>query len=138
MKQQRFGYILNVSSISAVMPYPTISVYGPTKAFLHHFTHAIRIELQPYGVHVTCLVPGATDTPFNDPMQFNMSRGKKFGIVRSPESVARAGIGAMFRNRALCIPGWINKVIFIILPVIPHILIRLIYRRKLKSASGND
>ena len=60
------GHILNVSSISAVLPYPIISLYGPSKAYLRSFTRAIRTELKPENVVVSCVLPGATDTPLND------------------------------------------------------------------------
>jgi len=58
MIQNGKGFILNVSSISAVMPYPTISFYGPTKTFLRHFTRALRTELKPLGLNVNCLRSG--------------------------------------------------------------------------------
>ncbi len=116
MKEKRSGYILNVSSISAVMPFPTISVYGPTKTFLRYFTRAIRTELKPYGVRVCCLIPGTTDTPLNDPFGANLGFWRKIGIVRGPAFVARAGIRAMFRNRARCIPGIFNKAIILLVP----------------------
>ena len=138
MKGQKSGYILNVSSISAVMPFPTISVYGPTKAFLRYFTRAIRTEMEPYGVNVTCLLPGATDTPLNDPLQLDVRRGKTFGIVKSPGSVAKAGLVALFRNRAVCVPGLLNKAIVFIIPLIPHMLISLIYRQRIRSAAQSD
>ncbi|MDZ7608735.1 MAG: SDR family NAD(P)-dependent oxidoreductase [Cyclobacteriaceae bacterium] len=60
MKERKSGYILNTSSISAVMPYPGISLYGPTKTYMRYFTRALRSEMREYGVKVTCLIPGAT------------------------------------------------------------------------------
>jgi short-subunit dehydrogenase len=44
------------------MPYPGISLYGPTKAYLRHYTRALRTEMTLYGIYVTCLILGATDT----------------------------------------------------------------------------
>lgn len=136
MKERRSGFILNVSSISSVMPFPTISVYGPTKAFLRYFTRAIRTELKPYGVQVICLIPGATDTPLNDPFMSNMSFGRKAGIVKGPAFVARAGIRAMFRNRALCIPGILNKFIVLLFPLIPSSLISMANRQRVRKPSN--
>ncbi|MFO7668167.1 MAG: SDR family NAD(P)-dependent oxidoreductase [Bacteroidales bacterium] len=139
MKEKRSGYILNVSSISAVMPYPTISTYGPTKAFLRYFTRAIRTELKPYGVHVSCMIPGATDTPLNNPFEASLDFWRKIGIVKEAAFVARAGIRAMFRNRALCIPGVINKLIILLFPLIPAFLISMVNMhriRKVKNSKG--
>ncbi len=133
MKEKRSGYILNVSSISAVMPYPTISTYGPTKAFLRYFTRAIRTELKPYGVHVSCLIPGATDTPLNNPFKASLDFWRKTGIVKEAAFVARAGIRAMFRDRALCIPGVLNKLIIFLFPLIPPSFISLANRHRIRS-----
>jgi uncharacterized protein len=123
------GYILNVSSISAVMPYPAISLYGPTKAFLRNFTRAFRTESKRFGIKVTCLIPGATATNLYDVHQYNIPLLLKLGVFRKPESVAKAGVRALFNNRPTCIPGLLNKVIVYFLPLIPHGLIGLIYRK---------
>jgi len=137
MKARRSGYILNVSSISAVMPYPTISLYGPTKTFLRYFTRAIRTELRPYGVAVTCLMPGATDTSLNDPESSVQDMARLAGKPMDPAKVARTGLNALFRNRPRSVPGLINKAIVLLVPVIPHGLIATIFRRLLHSASEN-
>ena len=137
MKRRGSGYIMNTSSISAVMPYPTISLYGPTKAFMRHFTRAMRTELKPYGVRVTCLLPGATDTPLNQEQPFNVSLGKRLGMVKRSGTVARAGVKALFRDRPVCIPGVLNRIIVFTLPLLPHSLIYCIYRRNLRK-HGRD
>jgi short-subunit dehydrogenase len=123
------GYILNVSSISAVMPYPGISVYGPTKAYLRHFTHALRIEMKFYGINVTCLIPGATDTGLYDASNYKFSFLMKLGIMKKPAIVAKAGVRALFKNRAVCIPGLLNKLVIFILPIIPSFIISMINRK---------
>jgi short-subunit dehydrogenase len=122
------GHILNVSSISAVMPYPTISFYGPTKSFLRNFSRALRTELKPSGINVTCLLPGAMDTMLLKGYNAKLKMAKRIRIVKHPEKVARAGIMALFRNRSECIPGMLNKLTIWLLPILPHFIIGLIYR----------
>ena len=129
MAFRRSGWILNVASISAVMPYPTISLYGPTKTFLRNFTRAIRTEMKPLGVGTTCLIPGATDTSLNDANELSYDRVKKFGLVKNPEVVARKGLQALFKNRAECIPGFFNWCIVKLVPILPYILVDLVYRK---------
>ena len=125
----RTGFILNVSSISAVMPYPGISLYGPTKAYLRCFTRAIGTEMKLYGVRVTCLIPGATATALYDQHNFNAPLLMKLGILKKPETVAKVGIKALFSGRAECIPGLLNKLIVFLFPIIPHFIIGLINKR---------
>ena len=123
------GFILNVSSISAVMPYPHISLYGPTKAFLRNFTRALRTEIKPRGINVTALIPGATATALYDTGNLNTPLLIKLGIMKKPDSVANAGVRALFKNQAECIPGFLNKLIILLLPIVPHFIISLANRR---------
>jgi short-subunit dehydrogenase len=129
IKRQK-GFILNVSSITAVMPYPGISLYGPTKAFLRNFTRALRTEMKLYGINVTCLIPGAVDTALYDAGNFNLPLLMKLGIMKKPGAVANAGVRALFKNRAECTPGLLNKLVVLLLPILPHFVISIIYRRK--------
>ena len=123
------GFILNVSSITAVMPYPGISLYGPTKTFLRKFTRALRTEMKFYGINVTCLIPGAVDTALYDASNFNSPLLMRLGIMRKPDTVANAGVRALFKNRAECTPGLLNKLIIMLLPIVPQFIISIINRR---------
>lgn len=129
MAKNHRGYILNVSSISAVMPFPTISLYGPTKTFLRKFTRALRTELKEKGVNVSCLLPGATATSLYDTKNMNLSLAKRLGIMKKAELVARAGVKALFKRRAESIPGLLNKFVMRIIPLIPNGLISFLYRK---------
>lgn len=129
MIKNQIGFILNVSSISAVMALPLISLYGPTKGFLRQFTNAFRTEMKHHKVGVTCLIPGATDTPLLETHKLNLPVAKSLGIISKPEWVARKGINALFNNRKECIPGLLNKIILFLVPIIPQFLIRIIYKK---------
>lgn len=57
------GGIIFTSSITAFGPLPYMANYGGTKSYLASFGPALRYELAKYGVHVSVLAPGPTDTP---------------------------------------------------------------------------
>lgn len=122
------GYILNVSSISAVMPFPLISVYGPAKAFVKQFTIALRSELKPSGVYVTCLVPGATDTSLYKISPKQKRLVTRLGVMHSPEYVADKAIRGLMKNKGSVIPGLLNKITVCIFPIIPQTLIDVLFR----------
>jgi uncharacterized protein len=128
MTERKKGFILNVASISAVMPYPVISLYGPSKTFVRSFTRALRTEMKPDNVYVTCLLPGATATALYDTHRVNIPLAMKLGIMKKPGSVAQAGVKALFAGRAECIPGTVNKLVIIMLPFVPHFVISWLYR----------
>ena len=129
MAKAGHGHILNVSSISAVMPYPTISLYGPSKTLLRNFSRALKMEMKPLGVSVTCLMPGATATSLYDAEKVNIPLAKKLGVMQSAEYVANAGVNAMFRGKAESIPGVLNWLIVLLVRFVPHFVVGWVYRR---------
>jgi len=133
MVQNQKGYILNVSSISAVMPYPLISLYGPTKTFLRHFSKALRIEMKRNNVSVTCMLPGATATALHDKDKVDLSLAMKLGVMKKPEFVARAGVTALFKRKGESIPGLLNKFTVLFLPLLPTFIVRHIYKYYLRK-----
>jgi serine 3-dehydrogenase len=59
---RRQGAIINVSSTAANYPHAGSVVYGGSKAFLSHFSMALRSDLHGTGVRVTVVEPGRTTT----------------------------------------------------------------------------
>lgn len=57
------GRIINISSLSGVIPYPFMSPYCSSKFALEAFSHCLRTEMLPYGIDVIILGPGAIKTP---------------------------------------------------------------------------
>jgi short-subunit dehydrogenase len=66
MTARRRGTIVNVASVAAFQPMPTMAVYGATKAFVLSFSVAVAEEVRASGVRVFAVCPGATDTAFFD------------------------------------------------------------------------
>jgi short-subunit dehydrogenase len=49
--------------------------------------------------------------------------------MKKPETVAKAGVKALFGNLAECIPGLLNKITVLLLPFVPNFFIGVIYNR---------
>ncbi len=129
MRARRRGRILLTSSISAWRAFPGIAYYGGTKTYLRTFAAALRSELAPYGVTVTTLAPGATDTGLYDPTVVDMDRARRFGAMMAPGRVADAGLAAMFAGRAECVPGIFNRLATVAMRLVPQRVIDLVRRR---------
>ena len=52
------GTIVQIGSVAGVIPYVFGSVYNASKAALHSYSSALRVELAPFGVRVVTVVTG--------------------------------------------------------------------------------
>lgn len=71
--------IINIVSIAAYSPLPTIAGYAASKAALFSATQSVRIELANKGITVHAVNPGAIDT--------DMNKGSDW-VMPGPDSVA--------------------------------------------------
>ena len=62
MKWQGRGVILNMSSISWMIPSIGLPVYIASKAAIVGLTKTLAHELGPHGIRVNCILPGAIET----------------------------------------------------------------------------
>lgn len=129
MRARRRGHVLLVSSISAWRDFPGIAYYGSSKKYLRGFARALRSELRPWGVNVTCLAPGATATALYDPKVIPVELGKRLGVMMDPDRVAAAGLRAMFRERAECMPGLLTRLMTWAAVLMAQLVIDLVRRR---------
>jgi len=129
MRARRSGRILLMASISAWRAFPGIAYYGGSKTYLRGFAQALRCELAPYGVSVTCLAPGATDTGLYDPTVVDMERARRYGVMMDPGKVADAGLAALFADRAECVPGFFNRLATVAMRFVPQRVIDVVRRR---------
>lgn len=63
LKKQETAAIVNVSSGLAFVPFPISPVYSATKAGLHSFTLALRVQMRRSNVKIFELAPPGTETP---------------------------------------------------------------------------
>lgn len=120
MRKRSKGFI-HTFSISAFKDFPGIGYYGATKSYIKSFTRSLRTELKFYGVHVTCLCPGATATNLYDPNVIDVERGKKLGIYSmSAEKVATLGVKGLFNDKAVVIPGFMTRLMLFLAVLTPQ------------------
>jgi len=107
MKSRGSGRILNVASTAAYQPTPFIAAYGASKAFVLNYSEALAKELEDFGVTVSCLSPGPTDTGFFGDMDARGIANEHFekSSRDTAQHVARVGLRAMFSGRLSKIVG---------------------------------
>lgn len=89
MSARRSGHVFNISSCAARRGLPGMSTYASTKAAMHVFTQALRVEGMGCGVHVTEVLPMTVRTAFFE-NAVNRSTGayEGSGFSVTPERVA--------------------------------------------------
>jgi short-subunit dehydrogenase len=107
MAERRSGYVLIVSSAAAFQAVPYISTYAATKAFELIFGEGIAEEMRPYGVRVTVLCPGSTETEFH---QVSGQPPRTSPHRETAEKVARVGLQALAAGRSTVISGRRNLI----------------------------
>ena len=65
MKKQSSGTIVNISSACATEAWPKFGAYSAAKAGVVAFTKGLYVELRPFGIRVTSIIPGAGRTNFS-------------------------------------------------------------------------
>jgi NAD(P)-dependent dehydrogenase (short-subunit alcohol dehydrogenase family) len=124
MKKQRYGKIINVSSMGAVRPSVSVLAYHSAKAGIIGLTLNLAFELAPFNIYANCIVPGPIETPFWDPLSKGMSAEKKkaffaalakkevpLGRMGTPEDIAgpalffASDLSSYVTGQVLCVAG---------------------------------
>ena len=136
MKRRHQGYILNVSSLTAQIPAPGITLYAATKAYLKSYSKSLYFEMRPYGVGVTTVLPAAVATPLYNLNPKTQTFLSHLGIIRSPQWLVRRALRGMFRHRHYVKPGAMNYLVPLLVKLLPNRLETHIWQKlKLKQSS---
>lgn len=87
------GRIVNISSIGAHIAIPFGSLINATKSAFGILNDTLRLELHPFGLHVSVVEPGAIKTPAVD-----KTLGDVEGVIRSLPKDGAALYGNMLRG----------------------------------------
>jgi NAD(P)-dependent dehydrogenase (short-subunit alcohol dehydrogenase family) len=117
--QRRRGYLLNVSSLSAVAHAPMMGPYTAAKAGVEALTDALRMELAPGGAQVGCAYFGFIDTDlvrasFAEPSAQAMT-GRMPAFMRNPAPLSKAidaiERGVERRSARVWAPRWVGPML---------------------------
>lgn len=126
------GHILNMASFSLWMPFPGLSLYSASKAYMHSFSVAFAKEVREHGIRVTAVCPAGVATNLYGLTPHWQQIGKRLGVLITPDSCARRGLKAMWRGRRSIVPDWWNRIWIPFCKMLPMWAIRPIRRFTLK------
>jgi NAD(P)-dependent dehydrogenase (short-subunit alcohol dehydrogenase family) len=58
MRQRRRGHIINITSIAGLIGFPGSGYYAASKHAVEGWSDSLAAEVNPLGIHVTCVEPG--------------------------------------------------------------------------------
>jgi NAD(P)-dependent dehydrogenase (short-subunit alcohol dehydrogenase family) len=96
MSERGGGKVINVSTILADNPLPTVSAYAASKAALIAFTRSVALQFAPLGVRANVLAPGYIEND-KHASYFASAAGRQFqerfmptGVTGAPDAVTGA------------------------------------------------
>ncbi|HLH13076.1 MAG TPA: SDR family oxidoreductase [Methylovirgula sp.] len=139
MVGQGHGHIVNVSSLSGLIPQPGNTPYSTAKWGLVGFSLALRYEGADLGVKVSCVCPGDMKTDIYKNMTvMNMDLAtierdsRRTHFLLPQWSAARAAqeiLAGVAHNRAMIVFPWIGRVYWRLHRFVPSLVYSVTLRR---------
>lgn len=132
MTRRGLGKIVNIASVAGFLPGPYMAVYNASKAYVVSFSEALRVELKGTGVSVTAVCPGPTSSEFHHRAgTLDIPALRRVPMLGSGQ-VARGTYRAMKKHRAVYIPGRTNRLLVLLLNIVPTRLVSWLAARIMK------
>lgn len=109
MKKRNAGQIVNMGSMTALIPLPHLSGYVASKAGLKGFNDALRRELGGRNIKLTYISPRAVKTPMNSGVKAAVNERTRVNYD-DPQDVANWIFEAITRQRTDVRFGWPERL----------------------------
>ncbi len=111
--------ILEICSIAAFVPLSQLNIYAASKAFLYHYSRALRVELQPRKISVTAVCPyWIKDTEFigiANACGATADHGiHSYPFAGTREKVAQRALKDAARNLPVSAPGLVSPFVRVV------------------------
>lgn len=122
--------IIQLGSVSSFTPLMNFNIYASTKAFVIHFSNALRQELKPEGINVCVVCPGWVQTEFFKHANKNNTKyAPRFcWPMYQCEFVVKKALSASEKGRMSVIPGIFPKVHYTSSKLLPKKILMQIWK----------
>lgn len=105
MVERGRGHVVNVASLAGKFPIPGLAVYNASKFAVVGLTAATRLEMAPYGVSLTAVLPSAVDTDLASGLDMKP-------IPKVPATAIADAVVGSVRSRAaeIAVPGYVGAL----------------------------
>jgi len=101
MIARRRGHVLIVASTASYQPVAYLATYAATKVFDRFLAEAMAEEVKRYGIRVSALCPGPTESEFGEVAGVSMNQMRGF---QKADIVARRGLEGLVKGKHWVIP----------------------------------
>ena len=107
MQPRGRGHIVNVASAAGRVAIPGEAVYTATKHAIVGFDEALRVELKPFGIDVSTVMPSLANTELASGM-----KPPRFVPLVKPEQVAKAIVKVLEKPKLdVFVPAWTTPLV---------------------------
>lgn len=111
MRQNRYGKIVNISSMGGKIYMPFGGWYHATKHALEGFSDCLRLETEPFGVDVIIIEPGGIATEWGAIAAENLKKTSGSGAYAVAANKTADGMAKRYSGNQLSPPGLIAETI---------------------------
>jgi uncharacterized oxidoreductase len=120
LKTQETAAIINISSGLAFVPFPASPVYSASKAGVHAYTQALRLQLKNTKIKVFELAPPGTETPLLDAFTGIMDSSQNMKV----DKMVSIAIKGILKNKMEIKPG-LSKVLKFMGRLAPNFILNI-------------
>lgn len=111
MRENKYGKIVNISSIGGKIYSPFGGWYHATKHALEGFTDCLRLETKEFGIDPIIIEPGGIKTEWGEISAENLRKTSSSGVYAKSANKTADGMSKMYNGNQLSDPMVIAKVI---------------------------
>jgi short-subunit dehydrogenase len=125
------GYIVNVTSPTAWLPWPGATGYTAARWAIRGFTEALRADLYDTAIQILLVVPGKVSSTYfehNPGAEERLPRITRLVPTLTPEQVAAAVVRGIERDRREIVVPAILRLVMLSRVLAPAVVDRLMFR----------
>jgi NAD(P)-dependent dehydrogenase (short-subunit alcohol dehydrogenase family) len=111
MRENRYGKIVNISSMGGKIYTPFGAWYHATKHALEGWSDALRLEVASFGIDVVIIEPGGITTPWGTISADNLRKTSGDGAYAEKANKTADGMTEMYTSGKLSPPSVVAKTI---------------------------
>ena len=112
-KREKSGQLVGIASVAGIRGLPGSGAYSTSKAALINYLESLRIEMKPFGIHVTTIAPGYIHTP--------MTRHNRYAMpfILDVDVAVSRFIKAIHNKKQFVIIPWQMSIVGALMKLLP-------------------